>query len=48
MEFYVDGADALDGKQPSVMMIMEGQATAGDGNTQPFALQTLVSQRAAE
>jgi prepilin-type N-terminal cleavage/methylation domain-containing protein len=48
MEFYVDGADALDGKQPSVMMVMQGQATAGDGNTQPFALQTLVSQRAAE
>ncbi|MDB5255144.1 MAG: seg [Candidatus Nomurabacteria bacterium] len=48
MEFYVDGADAVDGKQPSVMMIIQGQAVAGADNTQPFAIQTLISQRAAE
>ncbi len=47
-KFYVDGADASDGKQPSVMMIIEGQANAGQGNTAPFAIQTLISQRAAE
>ena len=48
MEFYVDGADSTDGKQPSVMMLIQGQAVAGADNTQPFALQTLISQRAAE
>ena len=47
-KFYVDGADAADGKQPSVMIIIEGQAEAGVNNTAPFAIQTLISQRAAE
>lgn len=48
MQFYVDGADAGDGKQPSVMMIIQGQANAGVNNISPFSIQTLVSQRAAE
>lgn len=48
MTFYVDGADANDGKQPSVMIVMQGRAMAGTENIQPFAIQTLVSQRAAE
>ncbi len=48
MSFYVDGADATDGKQPSVMILMQGVATAGINNIAPFAIQELVSQRAAE
>ncbi|MEO5646488.1 MAG: prepilin-type N-terminal cleavage/methylation domain-containing protein [Candidatus Paceibacterota bacterium] len=47
-KFYVDGADLSDSKQPSVMMVIEGEANAGAGNTAPFAIQTLISQRAVE
>lgn len=46
--FYVDGVGANDGKQPSVTMIMQGVANAGTGNIAPFAVQTFISQRAAE
>ena len=45
--FYVDGAEN-DQKQPSVVIMVEGVATAGDGNTAPFAIQTYLSQRATE
>lgn len=49
LSFYVDGADAGDGKQPSVIMFVQGVATAaGEGNVAPFSIQTYVSQRAAE
>lgn len=43
---YVNGA-GNDGKQPSIIMMIQGVATAGD-NTAPFAMQTFISQRAAE
>ncbi len=46
--FYVDGADATDTKQPGVMMMIEGTATAGPDNIEPFDIQTYVSQRAGE
>jgi prepilin-type N-terminal cleavage/methylation domain-containing protein len=48
MQFFVDGADAGDSKQPSVMMLISGQANAGADNIAPFSIQTLISQRAAE
>jgi prepilin-type N-terminal cleavage/methylation domain-containing protein len=47
LTFYVDGATLSDNKQPSVIMMIQGVATAADG-TQPFAIQTYISQRAAE
>ncbi len=47
-KFYVDGADANDGKQPGVSIFMQGVANAGPNNVQPFAIQTYVSQRAGE
>ncbi|MDB5188744.1 MAG: hypothetical protein JWM92_342 [Candidatus Nomurabacteria bacterium] len=48
MYFFVDGADPADNKQPSVMMIIQGVANAGTQNIAPFAIQTLLSQRAGE
>lgn len=48
LSFYVDGADLTDGLQPSVMMFVEGVATAGTDNIAPFAVQTYISQRAIE
>jgi prepilin-type N-terminal cleavage/methylation domain-containing protein len=47
LHFYVDGADTGDGKQPSVVIIMQGIANSGK-DSQTFAIQTYVSQRAAE
>jgi prepilin-type N-terminal cleavage/methylation domain-containing protein len=46
--FFVDGVGKGDGKQPSVTMIMQGVASAGTNNVAPFAIQTFISQRAAE
>lgn len=48
MTFFVDGADPNDGKQPGVMMLIQGVANAGANNTSPFAVQTYVSQLAGE
>ncbi len=48
MAFYVDGADVSDTRQPGVMILMQGVATAGTGNIAPFAIQTYASQRAGE
>jgi prepilin-type N-terminal cleavage/methylation domain-containing protein len=48
MSFYVDGADPADGKQPSVIIIMQGTANAGVNNVEPFNIQLYASQRAAE
>jgi len=48
LRFYVSGARTDDGKQPAVMMFIRGVASAGSDNIAPFALQTLVSQRASE
>jgi prepilin-type N-terminal cleavage/methylation domain-containing protein len=47
MIFYVDGTDPSDGRQPSVIMFLQGTATAG-GAVAPFAIQTYVSQRTFE
>ena len=44
--FYVNGADQADLAQPSVMILMQGVATASTGDTAPFTLQTYISQRA--
>jgi len=46
--FYVSGADSYDGKQPGVIIMMQGIATASTGDTTPFALHTFISQRATE
>jgi len=56
--FFVNGADPADGMQPSVMMFIQGEANAGCQNSstssagcedvEPFAIQTMISQRAAE
>jgi prepilin-type N-terminal cleavage/methylation domain-containing protein len=48
LTFFVDGANVADGKQPSVVMMIQGIANAGTGNTAPFFIQTYISQRAAE
>jgi type II secretory pathway pseudopilin PulG len=53
LSFYVNGADNVLGAggddllQPSVIMLVQGVATAGE-NTAPFAIQTLVSVRTPE
>ncbi len=47
LSFYVDGAETTDQTQPSVMIFARGVATVGE-DTAPFAVQTYVSQRAAE
>ncbi len=46
--FFVDGVGPSDGKQPNVTMIIQGLANAGSGQLAPFAVQTLISQRAPE
>jgi prepilin-type N-terminal cleavage/methylation domain-containing protein len=46
--FYVNGADPSDGMQPSVIIMMQGVAAAGPGDTEPFDIQTYISQRAGE
>ena len=46
--FFVAGTGTNDGQQPSVTMIIQGIASAGSGNLAPFAVQTFISQRAAE
>ncbi len=48
--FYVQGVDTsfTDQVQPSVIIKMEGVATAGADNVAPFAIQTMLSQRAPE
>lgn len=49
LAFYVNGADANDLSQPSVVMFIQGIATSGAGQeTAPFAVQTFISQRSAE
>ena len=48
LAFFVDGSDPNDGKQPSVILKMEGTATVKDGTTIPFAIQTYLSQRTPE
>lgn len=48
LNFYVDGADIGDGKQPSVIIMVEGVAHAGADNTLPFSVQTYLSQRVDE
>lgn len=47
LEFYVSGADPVDSIQPNVMIFIQGIAVAG-AETQPFAVQTYLSQRAVE
>lgn len=47
LSFYVDGADALDGKQTAVQFFVQGEATA-NGESSPFAVQTYISERASE
>lgn len=47
LSFYVDGADATDGKQTSVELFIQGEATA-NGETSPFAIQTYISERTTE
>ena len=49
--FYVNGVDTIlaeDLTQPSVIIKMEGVATASADNIAPFAVQTYLSQRAPE
>ncbi len=48
LQFYVDGANTADLRQPSVVIIAEGIASAGTENTAPFSIQTYVSQRATK
>ncbi len=47
VRFYVDGADPLDNRQPSVTIFVTGAATAAN-QTAPFSIQTKVSQRTIE
>ena len=47
LEFYVDGAEPADLRQPSVIIFVQGVASAGE-NISPFAIQTYISQRSAE
>ena len=46
--FYVSGVGANDSQQPSVIIKLEGVATASTGTIAPFAIQTYLSQRAPE
>lgn len=46
LSFYVNGATLADVEQPSVMILMQGVATASTGDTTPFTIQTYISQRA--
>ena len=45
LSFYVDGAEDIDTVQPNVIIFVRGVATV-DEETQPFAIQTYLSQRA--
>ncbi len=47
LSFYVNGSGTSDAIQPSVMIFIQGIAVAGE-ETQPFAIQTYLSQRAIE
>lgn len=47
LRFYVQGSLATDGEQPSVIISIQGKATAV-GQTIPFSIQTYVSQRNIE
>lgn len=47
LSFYVDGANSADTKQTNVQIFVNGIATAAS-EVAPFAIQTYVSQRAAE
>lgn len=47
LRFYVDGANVTDGSQPEVIISIQGKATAA-GQTIPFAIQTIASQRNIE
>lgn len=47
LDFYVSGADVADNAQPSVMMFVRGSAVTSE-ETQPFVIQTYLSQRAIE
>lgn len=48
LAFYVDGANADDLAQPSVIILVQGIASSNADTTAPFAIQTYVSQRTAE
>lgn len=48
LQFFVDGADPTDEKQPSVIIFVEGIASTTTDVTAPFSIQTYLSQRAAE
>ena len=43
--FYVDGAPALDVKQPKMLLLVGGTAKASKGLVSEFHLQTTISQR---
>jgi prepilin-type N-terminal cleavage/methylation domain-containing protein len=47
-QFFVKGSLTNDSIQPSVMIMIQGIANAAGSSGQPFAVQTLVSQRSAE
>jgi prepilin-type N-terminal cleavage/methylation domain-containing protein len=47
LSFYVNGATVDDLVQPNVMIFVEGVATVNE-ETQPFAIQTYLSQRAVD
>lgn len=47
LQFYVDGADSSDLKQPMVTFIIKGVATTSEATT-PFSIQSIASQRSAE
>lgn len=47
LDFYVSGADTTDNTQPNVMMFVRGVAVTSE-ETQPFVIQTYLSQRAVE
>lgn len=48
MVFYIDGADPLDKKQPSVAVQLDGVASVPNGSPIPFSIQTYLSQRTPE
>ncbi len=48
LSFYVSGADLTDNAQPYVIMFIKGMASISNDSTAPFAIQTFISQRAAE
>lgn len=48
LNFYVKGADATDAFQPSVIIMIQGVAIASTGESTPFAVHTMISQRTGE